>query len=1453
MTSRSRASRSQTPDFSGLEEFYLTQEQISALVGEGFVTTEEVLELTNEELKELGWNLKQRALFRRRTIQVVASPPATVTEPRSAPFPKGLPKYPSTYSSPKTFLEDFELVCDSEVYPAARRPMALVRSLVGCSHTWGKTNLLDANLSWPEVKVLFVQHFTTRYESHDIRAKLHQLRMEDKETILEYTDRYASLVHRLDENVDSAGNLYLLRKGLPPYLGLAYAAATALNEPTTFNHVVSILMNLESAPKRSVPSKQEVVEKVCAHHGVNKTHTTDQCRALQKKKKGNGSAPSKDSSSGSGSRQRTDAGAPSTTPSDDERKKGKGSPPTSSSGDSGSASGSRQRSGAGSMPSKPVTCFKCNKPGHYASKCPNNEEMDFFDVIEEILGEDSPAINMMDDDGGAPIKSTPTAQSPIMIPLRVNEVAVSALFDTGATHSAVSEDLHLQLQSKVIAVAGTLTGVTGTMNRMGKTQLTIRLNDGREFVHLFEIIPLHQSKVIVGRDLMTTLGISFEFPPCIASSSQDTNSSVVGDPLTFIDEPVIAKRIDDIHLAQLLRVVDPLVLENLNQPWFCIAQDCELQLRTGDAVPHYIRQYVVADKLKPLVNKKIEELLARGIIRKVSQAVKWNSPLLCAPKKDREGKWTDVRMCLDTRTLNKVVEPECYKTQTIGELFHKIKGFQVASLIDLAEGFHQIPIREQDQEKTSFQWENNRYCWVGTPYGLMNMPGHFQRVMMTLLQDHLEYVIVYIDDILIFSKSIEQHVEHVRQVICTLTRSHLRISETKSKFGYTTISLLGYLCSGDTLSIAPEKLSVFQQIEPPKTGKDMERFLGVVNYLREYIPMYAKLCAPFESLRKAKVISWSPEMLHHMKVLRGVLSKPPVLSQPVEGVEYRIGTDASQGGVGAVLFQEVDGKRRFISFQAKALNSGQRNYSATKRECLAIVFALSKFRQYVYGTHFTLYTDHRALCFLLTNEHESPMLSSWADQLLGYDMKVIHKPGITMILEDALSRLYFELEHGEQVDVLTTTVGPARELKQFIEECLNKECPEEDKRAYLIDQCHIEGGHHGARLMFKALFREGYYWNGMLRDCKARAENCAQCLQYNIQHDGYHPLQPMVTSFPMERLHVDLAGPFPTSTNGYNYVLVMVCSFTRYCVLVNLYSKMADEVAVAMVTTFSTLGKPSVLYSDNGSEFRNQIQDAIAKMLEFYHQYATPYNPRTNGTAERMVKSFKTILKKMCQGDFSEWDRAIPFIQAQLNQRTSSRHGSSPFALMYGRQSNWSVANSPESDEEDEAQLEQWKTQLKTLTTQVYPVIKLKSQLSSSKMKNHFDSSNKLVRFLTNGTRVMVLQTEKSDKLKPAYAGPYTVVGRHGSSYQLIDATGALVKSRTPIQHLKVIDMPNEEEVYEVDRIIAHRGKGKKREYLVRWKNYSSEEDSWEPASHFNDNSTIQKYIQSQGKSSGRG
>jgi hypothetical protein len=360
-------------------------------------------------------------------------------------------------------------------------------------------------------------------------------------------------------------------------------------------------------------------------------------------------------------------------------------------------------------------------------------------------------------------------------------------------------------------------------------------------------------------------------------------------------------------------------------------------------------------------NKKIETS---------SPLTRWNSSLLLAPKRDLYGNKSDWRTCFDARPINEHLKPDTYGIPKIRGLFRRVSGFRYCSALDLVGAFHQCPIRPEDRFITTFSWKGMRYQFAGTPFGLKHVPGHFQRLMTSVLTEHLRYVLIYIDDVFVFSNTLEEHCQHVTAVVKSLTLANLRLRRAKCHFGYKEASLLGHIIDGSSIRADPAKVSTFMSLKSPTTGKQVQALLGFIGYLRDYIPCFSKIAKPLEAIKNMKQLreSWGIKEQKAFDTLKKVLSSSPILSNPDFDQPFKVATDSSQFGNGAVLYQEIDGKNRYISFFSRSLNKSQVNYPATKRELLAIVQSLKAFRYYLYGRKFELFTDHKAIVYMVTSK-----------------------------------------------------------------------------------------------------------------------------------------------------------------------------------------------------------------------------------------------------------------------------------------------------------------------------------------------------------------------------------------------------------------------------------------------------------------------------------------------------
>lgn len=1392
----------------------------------------------------------------------------TITGSSRSPQSVRIPALPSFRSEHKDsirdayeFLGKVEALLNAHQVPEERWYSALLTSLNNYDRQWAVSSLKD--LEWNDLGRAFLNHFESPALRDKLIRDLMTIKMKARESVQEYSDRFTSLMTRTGKKDDDETLVAIYIDGLDSKLQelMNVSRASALttwsrikdgSPPISITSEIVNAITLDAArkPLRSTsdgsyntdgdrnPSKSSTAAKRCAKC-KSKWHTTEEHKDKPK----------------------PTSGESSTTPA---------------------------ASKASTEKQKEKECFKCGhkpwKPGHKCDgpKKPQNNNIQVLEsgdeehpdisrydderkladeLMDSIMCDDKPhdntSINTMTvSDVGPSVGSisyhgqsatAPSDSSELLYtPVIINDRRGWALVDCGATtlfvatHFVVKHELSMS-----VAQGAIIDGMGQKMaERKGQVAVTV-VNGDKTVTSKAEVLDMQQGRdMVIGLDHFTKFGFEVRgvpsFPP--KTSNIDEEEEVIKSPMNSEDYD----EVDGLTAADLDHEVSAALERNqkLSPSSYCSHPLAVLPLKPIDATPVWRRMNFVSKKDEADVTEVIERWLKVNVIEPAPEDCMNCFPLLAVPKKDSEGRKTGVRPCLDVRLLNTRLPDDDYELPRVQDVIDQtasVKGDNVYyTTIDIVEGFLRFVVPPSDRNWAAFKWQNNHYRFCRAPFGIKIMTARFQRLMDKVFAD-MHFVAVYVDDIVVYSGSKAEHVEHVKAVINRLTALNVVISVKKSRFGQRKVKLLGFIVSGKGLEMNPAKAEAIANWEKPRTVAQLLRFLGTANFYRQFIRDYSTITAPLDKVRKENgVIKWTEKMEDSFESLKQAMTKRVLLAHPRNDLVFKLGVDASDFGLGAWLAQgEKKEQLRYISFASRSLSKSERNYSATKKELLAIVWALNRFRNYLSARKFTLFTDHRSLIYLFTQKSPSSMMYRWYDTLLEFDYDIVHIAGKHNIIADALSR------KSEALSLQALTVQQLYRNK--------KAPPTEEGRRSEVERAH-NFGHFGEQEVFKKLWNKGYWWEGIREDIKKELSNCTPCLRYNIQKRGFHPLRSIVAELPWDHIAVDLVTPLPVSDSGCDTLLVVVDIMTKFAILRCTAGKDMVTIATQLWEILSIFGIPKIIQSDGGSEFVNQLINELTSINGIDHRTISAYNPRANGAAERTNATVETMLKKELNGAMHQWTDFIPYVQLAYNCKIAALTGSTPFSLMFGRSVNdFEKYGRTRTQARSEMSMELWKTRQQRLSEVIYPAVNEHVLTKKSKMQSDFIRTKNIISEdkFPCGAQVMMVDKTRESKWDPVYEGPFTVVRMNrGNAYILRDALGEL-KRTVPADQLKLVSREGSEavvedaETHEVKAIKDHRAeKNGKSSYFVEWKN-KNVKPSWVRVEDFDDIQVIRKYWKS--------
>lgn len=1045
------------------------------------------------------------------------------------------------------------------------------------------------------------------------------------------------------------------------------------------------------------------------------------------------------------------------------------------------------------------------------------------------------------------------------------------------------------------------------VERKGRARLEIRCGD-RTITHNFDIMDM-EIPMLLGLDIFPRLGfyvggVPTHWPGPRPGSESSHEARQAEEWLHERQSPWCTEdQIEKDELKILLdgisdqlasnTAIDPQLPACPTIPEAVLRLPMDLTNARGSAT--YRKQYSPPKAAKAALGKAMDKWDRQHCFETADEHTDFNSAYLAVPKKDLTGGKTDWRICFDFRHINALINREGFsnaRVPRIDELLSSTEGFTHASLLDLTGAYQQLPVAPEDRHKTAFTFNGRHLQHARWPMGLTPATAQFQKVMEIVLEG-IDGVRVYIDDVAVVTKgTVNDHLEVLKQVLERLNHHQLRLNVDKCHFGYKRISLLGHRLTGNTRSADPAKVAQAIEWPQPTSGKEMMRFLGFMNFLRDYIPEYAKIAKPLDELRSTRRFTMTGKQQSAFAGLTAALSTAPVLKTPLPGVQFQVATDASQSGLGAVLYQlEEGGVTRFISFASKSLNGAQRNYPATKRELLGVIFALRTFSLYLLGSRFVLYTDHQALTSIFTQSKLSYVVENWVDVLLEYDFEVRHRPGVSMVLPDALSRLYSgtaAVEELAEEKFADAVMGPGirnlsvaipdevtsnanAELAGFIRERFNKNTVgSKDEQISMLRAAHAVN-HFGAEALFKNIWHRGYFWDGLRAQCDDVAGSCHSCLQYNVKRKGYHPTRSLRADNPWDHIAVDCAVDLPVSQAGNSAILIMVDVASRFVVTKPLPNTQQSTVARALFEVFTLFGPPKAMQSDRGSEFISQVLKKLCKAAGIDHRLVAAYNPQANGLAERTVRTVKETLKKRLGGSLDRWDEALPGATFAINTKEHKLTKTAPFTMFYGRSASlwedYSASALIFGDYEKSAKewVELTPDEVEALTkrnedfnTHVrQPVIRAGRQRQDVANASLDKKRLLMDKRIRAGSLVYIEDQNKTSKWEPFRAGPFLVdrQDRRSKNFWLNNLSGKVLPRSFPPQQLIFVTDTNlslaaadgsvlslTEPRGEILKILKDRPAADgSTEYLVSWR-IRSEPDTWLPATSFDSAAALANY-----------
>ncbi|KAA8496806.1 Transposon Ty3-I Gag-Pol polyprotein [Porphyridium purpureum] len=1042
-----------------------------------------------------------------------------------------------------------------------------------------------------------------------------------------------------------------------------------------------------------------------------------------------------------------------------------------------------------------LKCWNCGRPGHIARKCPEARksiqqlEGDSLERYETSRGGNEDRCGGL----GKPRSGCPTpcgrnssANQPVIkelggmgaaMLLRVrgkvhkSDGEATFLIDSGATDNFMSVDFVLKsdgLKQKASWKRDHVTLADGSvLETAGEvSNVKFELSDGYSGAANFAICRIAGQDAILGMEWLKRENPVIDWQSGMLAygekkawsmtqmlvprkelrrllKSQEVEECYLG-VLKGREEPCSVERKGDDSVKKMLKDFESLFEEPRGLPE---SRTVEHVIRLKDEKPVRVgRVYRLSPAELKVLRETLDDLLDKGFVQP-SQSP-FGAPVLFVKKKDGS-----MRMCVDYRALNDATVKDRYPLPNMDELLDRLGAAHCFSKLDLASGYHQLRVRREDVPKTAFQTRYGQFEFRVMPFGLCNAPATFQRAMNELFADLLDKtVIVYLDDILVFTKDRQSHGEVLKEVLSRLQKAGYRLKRKKCSFFVSEVEYLGNIVGNGCVKMDPRKVEALRDWPVPKTVTELRSFLGMTNWFRRFVKGYSTVVAPLTSLlqnakSKKQLIELGDEGKSAFKKIVGMLTEAPVLALPDPEKPFEVYTDRSEVA----------------------------------------------FRPYLYGAKFVLHTDHEALKHLMTQKQLNGRQARWLDFLAEFDITIDYVKGKSNVVADGLSRkpelhaLEYQVrcdefgagfqafvgsyssdpDFGALMGDLPTHQGFRTEAGLLY--LRNRVCVPRKFRERVMQLHHDipTAGHRGADTTYASLITR-FYWPKMKRDVSRFVKTCHACQVTKSENRSFGKLKPLsIPEGPWVDISMDFVTELPRSEGSCDAIMTVVDRYSKMALFIptrkDLTAKRCADLFVKHVV--SRFGYPKSVVSDRDPLFTSTFWQQLSKRVGMKLAMSTANHPQTDGQTERVNRVIREMLKLMATN--SGWVRDLPLYEFAYNSAPSSATGFAPFKVVYGRDPWFPPSEGwrPARDGQTKDMAEHW-----------FRLCKVHEEVRDNLIEAQGECRSSSIDARMPG---MIWR-------QPKFLGPVPVIEKVSShAYRVILPEGVACHDVFPIQHLK--------------------------------------------------------------------